>query len=58
MIREGKIKAYAFTGPSREPGFPEIPTMAEAGLPQLSFDHTDWTGFLAPAGTPPEVAEN
>src|SRR5258708_303089 len=55
MIREGKMKAYASTGAARDPSLPNIPTMAEAGLPQLTVNPSDWTGFLAPAGTPPDV---
>ena len=55
MIREGKVKAYASTGAARDPTMPNIPTMTEAGLPQLTVSPSDWTGFLAPAGTPPDV---
>lgn len=55
MIREGKIKAYAVTGTSRDPVLPDVPTMAEAGLPRMTVSPSDWTGLLAPAGTPPEV---
>ena len=55
MIREGKVKAYAFTSAARDPAFPNVPTMAEAGLPKLTVSPSDWTGLLAPAGTPPAV---
>ena len=55
MIREGKVKAYAVTSASRDPVLPNIPTMAEAGLPQMTVSPSDWTGLPAPAGTPPEV---
>jgi tripartite-type tricarboxylate transporter receptor subunit TctC len=51
MIKQGKLKAYAFTGAKRDAAFPDVPTMAEAGLPQLTFNASDWTGLLAPAGT-------
>jgi tripartite-type tricarboxylate transporter receptor subunit TctC len=51
MIKQGKLKAYAFTGTKRDAAFPDVPTMAEAGLPQLTFNASDWTGLLAPAGT-------
>jgi len=51
MIKQGKVKAYAFTATKRDAALPHIPTMAEAGLPQLTFTASDWTGFLAPAGT-------
>src|SRR5258708_30722844 len=43
MIREGKMKAYALTGAVRNPTLPNIPTMAEAGLPQLTMNPSDWT---------------
>jgi tripartite-type tricarboxylate transporter receptor subunit TctC len=55
MIRDGKMKAYAVTGATRDPLMPNVPTMAEAGLPALTADPSDWTGLLAPAGTPPEI---
>jgi tripartite-type tricarboxylate transporter receptor subunit TctC len=55
MIQQGKLKAYAFTAEKRDPTLPDVPTMAEAGLPQLTFGASDWTGILAPAGTRPEV---
>jgi tripartite-type tricarboxylate transporter receptor subunit TctC len=51
MIKEGKLKAYAMTGARRDTALPDVPTMAEAGLPQLTFNASDWTGILAPAGT-------
>jgi tripartite-type tricarboxylate transporter receptor subunit TctC len=55
MIRSGKLKAYAFTAAKRDQGFPDVPTMAEAGFPEMTVDPSDWTGFLAPAGTPKPV---
>jgi tripartite-type tricarboxylate transporter receptor subunit TctC len=55
MIRSGKLKAYAFTSAKRDSGFPNVPTMTEAGLPKMTVDPSDWTGFLAPAGTPAPV---
>ncbi len=57
MIREGKIKAYAVTGASRDAHLPNVPTMAEAGLPKMTVNPSDWTGLLAPAGTPPAVIQ-
>jgi tripartite-type tricarboxylate transporter receptor subunit TctC len=51
MIKEGKLKAYAMTGAKRDTALPNVPTMTEAGLPQLTFSASDWTGILAPAGT-------
>jgi len=41
--------------PRADPVLPDVPTMAEAGLPALTVDPSDWTGLLAPAGTPTEV---
>jgi len=57
MIREGKVKAYAVTGASRDAHLPNVPTMAEAGLPRMTVNPSDWTGLLAPAGTPPAVIQ-
>jgi len=57
MIREGKIKAYAVTGASRDAHLPNVPTMAEAGLPKMTVNPSDWTGLVAPAGTPPAVIQ-
>jgi tripartite-type tricarboxylate transporter receptor subunit TctC len=54
-IRGEKIRALAVTSPSRSPAFPEIPTMAEAGLP--GFESLSWYGLWAPAGTPPEILD-
>ena len=55
MIRAGKIKAFASTGVTRDPVLPNVPTMAEAGLPTMTVNPSDWTGLLAPAGTPAAV---
>ncbi len=49
----GGIRALAVTSPKRSPSFPELPTMAEAGVP--GFESTSWYGLFAPAGTPPEI---
>lgn len=55
MVRQGKLKAFASTGAAREAALPEVPTMAEAGFPNMTVDPSDWTGLLAPAGTPLSV---
>jgi tripartite-type tricarboxylate transporter receptor subunit TctC len=52
-IRSGKLKALGVGGAKRNPALPEVPTIAEAGVP--GFDATNWWGILAPAGTPPPV---
>ena len=49
-VRAGKLRAYGVTSAKRSPGAPEIPTIAEAGLP--GYDAVTWFGVLAPAGTP------
>ncbi len=53
LIKSGKIRALATTGPQRAPAYPSVPTMAEAGVPDFAL--TLWTGLLAPAGTPAPV---
>ncbi len=51
-IRNGRLRALATTSAKRLPAAPEIPTMAEAGVPDCEVD--GWYGILAPAGTPPD----
>ena len=53
MADNGYAKALAVTQPSRVPSLPDVPTTAEAGLPDLVF--TTWSGFYAPKGTPREI---
>jgi tripartite-type tricarboxylate transporter receptor subunit TctC len=53
LVQQGKLKALAYTGVTRHPDLPQVPTVVEAGLPQLAFNPSDWTGIVAPAGTPP-----
>ena len=54
-IRSGKIRALAVTTAKRWPGAPEIPTMAEAGIP--GYEASAWFGLLAPAATPKPVVD-
>ncbi len=54
-IRAGKLRAIAVTGPARWPGLPEVPTVAEQGVP--GYDVRSWAGLMAPAGTPRPVIE-
>ena len=51
--RSGKVRALAVSGARRSPGFPELPTIAEAGVP--GYEAGTWTGVIAPAGLPPAV---
>jgi tripartite-type tricarboxylate transporter receptor subunit TctC len=53
QIRGGKVKALAVTASRRSSTLPDVPTMAEAGLP--GFVITSWFGLLAPAGTPAAI---
>jgi tripartite-type tricarboxylate transporter receptor subunit TctC len=54
-IHTGKLKLLAITGKERAPSFPDVPTFAEAGLPD--YAPIAWQGVLAPAGTPKAVLE-
>ena len=55
QIKAGKLKAYAVTGEKRSPMLPDVPTTAEAGLPE--FNLTIWFGLSAPKGTPRPIVE-
>ena len=52
-VRAGKMKAFAVTTVQRTQMAPEIPTVAEAGVP--GYEQTAWFGVLAPAGTPRDI---
>jgi tripartite-type tricarboxylate transporter receptor subunit TctC len=52
-VKSGKLRALAVTGNTRSNLIPELPTVAEAGLPGYAV--TAWFGLLAPAGTPQEI---
>ncbi|CAN5900942.1 tripartite tricarboxylate transporter substrate binding protein [soil metagenome] len=54
-IRAGKIRALALTTAKRWPGAPDIPTMAEAGVP--GYESGAWFGMLAPANTPKPIVD-
>src|SRR6267143_4876516 len=54
LVRSGSIKAYAVTSDTRFATASEIPTLAEMGLPALSWSGS-WYGFFAPRGTPNEI---
>lgn len=55
FVKGGKLKAIAVTSSERSPSAPDIPTIAEAGLP--GYEAIAWNGMLAPAGTPKEVID-
>ena len=52
-IRAGKLRALAVTGAKRSPLLPDVPTVAEAGVP--GYEAYVWMGLLAPKGTPPAL---
>lgn len=54
-LQAGKLRALAVTGESRAPLLPEISTVTEQGMPQLTL--ASWSAFVAPPGTPPAVIE-
>ncbi len=56
QIKGGKLKALGVTTPQRMTSLPQVPTIAEAGLP--GFSYTLWGGLFAPAGTPTYVIES
>jgi len=51
--KQGKVRALAVTSKERNPALPEVPTVIESGIP--NFEVVGFYGFLAPAGTPPDV---
>jgi tripartite-type tricarboxylate transporter receptor subunit TctC len=53
LIQDGKLKALATSGSKRIPSLPDVPTMAEVGLPEVEVGSS--VGLVAPAGTPPEI---
>lgn len=52
-VLAGNVRAIAVAGHQRLPLLPDVPTVAEAGMPGLEVD--SWNGLFAPAGTPPEI---
>jgi tripartite-type tricarboxylate transporter receptor subunit TctC len=53
LIQGGKLRGLAVTTAKRSPAIPQLPPIAEAGVP--GFDVSSWYGFFAPAKTPPEI---
>ena len=53
VVKSGRLRALAVSGARRSPATPDIPTMAEAGVP--GYEASGWVGILAPAGTPKAI---
>ena len=53
LAKEGKLRALGQTGPKRSPAAPDVPTVAEQGVP--GFEVTSWFAIFAPAGTPKDI---
>jgi tripartite-type tricarboxylate transporter receptor subunit TctC len=53
LVRDGKVRALAVTGLRRSPTIPDIPTIAEAGVP--GYDASLWQAVVMPVGTPPAL---
>lgn len=52
-LKDGRVRALAVTSAQRMPAWPDVPTMAEAGIKDMEIDF--WAGLVAPAGTPPAI---
>lgn len=55
LIQSGKLRALAVTSPARASSLPEVPTVAEAGLP--GYEIVSWQAVFAPAGTPQPIVQ-
>jgi tripartite-type tricarboxylate transporter receptor subunit TctC len=55
FARSGAVRALAVTGDHRSPAFPDLPTIAEAGVP--GYSAPTWSGVIAPAGVPKPIVE-
>jgi tripartite-type tricarboxylate transporter receptor subunit TctC len=54
-VRNGRVRALAVTTAKRSPALPDVPTIAESGVP--GFDCAAWFGLVGPAGMPPELVQ-
>ena len=55
IAHDGKVRALAVSGVTRSPAFPDLPTIAEAGVP--GYAAPTWTGVIAPAGVPRPIID-
>ena len=55
MLNSGRIRALTVSGKSRSPALPNVPTVAESGVP--GYDADNWYPILAPGGTPPAIVK-
>jgi tripartite-type tricarboxylate transporter receptor subunit TctC len=55
LIKAGKLKLLGVTTPKRMPQFPDVPTVADTGLP--GFEFNSWFAVMAPAGTPKAIVQ-
>jgi tripartite-type tricarboxylate transporter receptor subunit TctC len=54
-IKAGKVRAMGTSGTARSPVLPDVPTIAEAGVPRFQF--SQWVGVMAPKGTPQPIVD-
>jgi tripartite-type tricarboxylate transporter receptor subunit TctC len=54
-VKSGKVRGIAVTGPRRSPGFPDLPTVSESGVP--GYSAISWGGIVAPMGVPKPIAD-
>jgi tripartite-type tricarboxylate transporter receptor subunit TctC len=54
-VKSGKVRGIAVTGPKRSPGFPELPTVGESGVP--GYSAVSWGGVIAPAGVSKPIVD-
>ena len=55
LIKDGKLRALAYTGPRRNKALPDVPTVAEAGIP--NFEAVNWFGLVAPSSMPDTIVD-
>jgi tripartite-type tricarboxylate transporter receptor subunit TctC len=55
QVKAGKLVAIAIASPRRSPQLPDVPTVAESGLP--GFEVTSWYGIVVRSGTPPQIVQ-